>query len=65
MTVWIVTEEWTSERTLRDNFEIVGIYSTEEKARAVQEEMIDQNAIDVLYVGLAEKDYVLYEYEVE
>ena len=65
MTVWIVVKHGSNEKTLMDYFEIVGVYSTEEKARAIQEELINQNAVDVMYANIDPIDVSLEEWEVE
>ena len=71
MTVWIVTKSWIPNTELEtveswDGFqEIVGVYSTEEKARVKQEELINENARDVLYMDCDPIDVVVEECEVE
>ena len=65
MTVWVVVKHYSDERTLMDYSEIVGVYKTEEQARAVQEELINQNAVDVMYLNCDPIDVSLEEWEVE
>lgn len=65
MTVWIVVNHYSDDKTLMDYFEIVGVYSTEEQARAVQEELINQNAIDVTLLDYDPIDVTLEEWKVE
>ena len=65
MTVWVVTKQWSDAKTLMDFSEIVGVYSTEEKARVKQEELINENARDVLYMDCDPIDVVVEECEVE
>lgn len=65
MTVWIVTKKYSDDKTLMDYSEIVGVYSNEAKARAVQEELINQNAADVIYLKCDPIDVCIEEWEVE
>lgn len=65
MTVWIVVKHCSNEKTLMDYFEIVGVYSAEEKARTIQEELINQNAVDVMYANIDPIDVSIEEWEVE
>ena len=63
-TVWIVVKHCSDDKTLMDYLEIVGVYSTEEKARVKQEELINENTRDVLYMDCAPIDVVVEECEV-
>ena len=68
MTVWIVTKFWCEEKSWDeyvDHWENVGVYSTEKKARQAQEELINQNAYDVQYLGAEPIDVVIEEFKVE
>ena len=65
MKVWVVTKQYSDSKTLMDFSEIVGVYSTEEKARVKQEELINENARDVLYMDCDPIDVVVDECEVE
>lgn len=65
MTVWVVIEQYSDQKTLMDFTDIVGVYSTEEKARSIQEELINQNARDVLHFDCDPIDVVIEEWEVE
>lgn len=64
-TVWIVVKHCSDDKTLMDYSEIVGVYSTEEKARVKQEELINENARDVLYMDCDPIDVTLEEWEIE
>lgn len=65
MTVWVVIKQYSDQKTLMDFTDIVGVYSTEKKARSIQEELINQNARDVLYFDCDPIDVVIEEWEVE
>ena len=65
MKVWVVTKQYSDSKTLMDFSEIVGVYSAEEKARVKQEELINENARDVLYMDCDPIDVVVEECEVE
>ena len=64
-TVWIVVKHCSDDKTLMDYSEIVGVYATEKRARAVQEELINQNAADVIHLGCDPIDVTLEEWEIE
>ena len=65
MVVWVVTKQYSDQKTLMDFTDIVGVYSTEEKARVKQEELINENAREVLYFDCDPIDVVIEEWEVE
>lgn len=65
MKVYVVCRTWSDEKTLFDHSEIVGVYSTEEKAREIQEELINENARDVINLGCDQIDVTIDECEVE
>ena len=65
MTVWIVTKQWSEAQSLMDYSEIVGVYSSEEKAREKQEELVNENAVEVIVLGCDEIDVTVEEWEVE
>lgn len=63
-TVWIVVKHCSDDKTLMDYSEIVGVYATEKRARVKQEELINENARDVLYMDCDPIDVVVEECEV-
>ena len=65
MKVWVVTKQYSDSKTLMDFSEVVGVYSTEEKARVVQEELINENAREVIFADYDPIDVVVDECEVE
>lgn len=65
MKVWVVTKQYSDSKTLMDFSEIVGVYSTEEKARVKQEELINENAREVMFMDCDPIDVVVDECEVE
>ena len=71
MTVWVVTKSWIPNTEIEKlkswgGFqEIVGVYSTDERARAMQEELINQNSADMLYFDCDPIDVFVEEWEVE
>lgn len=65
MTVWVVIKKYSDQKTLMDFTDIVGVYATEKRARAVQEELINQNAADVIHLGCDPIDVTLEEWEIE
>ena len=65
MKVWVVTKQYSDSKTLMDFSEIVGVYSTEEKARVKQEELINENARAVMFLDCDPIDVVVDECEVE
>lgn len=50
MKVWVVIESWDEghEDPIFDHNRIVGVYDSEEKARAIQERLINDNAPAVI-----------------
>ena len=64
-TVWIVVKHYSDDKTLMDYSEVVGVYATEKSARAVQEELTNQNAADVIHLGCDPIDVTLEEWEIE
>ena len=65
MKAWVVTKQYSDSKTLMDFSEIVGVYSTEEKARVKQEELINENAREVMFADCDPIDVVVDECEVE
>lgn len=49
MTAWVVTENWSEEKKepVFDHNRIAGVFTSEEKARELQEELINQNAVEL------------------